>query len=136
MECLDYSKEEFIELLEYKKNVITLTIDELKERYKPKEEYELFLDQTLRVLDNECVIYLLDDAIKNRVYDIINHYRFIYRDKELCSKSNEIIGMLNGLNTMSPERGAGGNFTESVDLSSRSTSIRSRFSRCFTRDCT
>lgn len=101
---MDYSKEEFIELLEYKKNVITLSIDELKEKYKSKEAYELFLNQTLRVLDNECVIYLLDDAIKNRVYDIINHYRFIYRDKELSDKSNDIIGMLNGLNTMSPER--------------------------------
>ena len=101
---MDYSKEEFIQLLEYKKNVMTLNKDELRERYSSKESYALFLEQTLRVLDNECVIYLLDDGIKDRVYDIINHYRFIYRDPNLNSQSNEIIGMLNGLNSMSPER--------------------------------
>ncbi len=101
---MDYSKEEFIQLLEYKKNVMTLNKDELRERYSTKEEYAAFLEQTLRVLDNECVIYLLDDSIKNRVYDIINQYRFIYRDPILNSKSNEIIGQLNGLGTITPER--------------------------------
>ena len=64
----------------------------------------MFLEQTLRVLDNECVIYLLDDAIKDRVYDIINHFRFIHKDPSLNQMSNEIIGMLNGLNSMTPER--------------------------------
>ena len=101
---MDYSKEEFIELLEYKKNIMTLTRDELRKIYSSKEKYALFIAQTLRVLDNECVIYLLDDDIKDKVYDLINHYRFIYRDTELNSKSNEIIGMLNGLNSMTPER--------------------------------
>lgn len=101
---MDYSKEEFIQILEYKKNIMTLDKEQLKERYSTKEEYAAFLEQTLRVLDNECVIYLLDDSIKNRVYDIINHYRFIYRDPLLNSKSNEIIGQLNGLGTITPER--------------------------------
>ena len=101
---MDYSKEEFIQLLEYKKNIMTLDKEQLKERYSTKEEYAAFLEQTLRVLDNECVIYLLDDSIKNRVYDIINHYRFIYRDPNLNQKSNEIIGQLNGLGTITPER--------------------------------
>ena len=101
---MDYSKEEFIQILEYKKNIMTLDKEQLKERYSSKEEYAAFLEQTLRVLDNECVIYLLDDSIKNRVYDIINHYRFIYRDPLLNSKSNEIIGQLNGLGTITPER--------------------------------
>ena len=101
---MDYSKEEFIQILEYKKNIMTLDKEQLKERYSSKEEYAAFLEQTLRVLDNECVIYLLDDSIKNRVYDIINHYRFIYRDTLLNSKSNEIIGQLNGLGTITPER--------------------------------
>lgn len=101
---MDYSKEEFIQILEYKKNIMTLDKEQLKERYSTKEEYAAFLEQTLRVLDNECVIYLLDDSIKNRVYDIINHYRFIYRDPNLNQKSNEIIGQLNGLGTITPER--------------------------------
>ena len=101
---MDYSKEEFIQLLEYKKNIMTLDKEQLKERYSTKEEYAAFLEQTLRVLDNECVIYLLDDAIKDRVYDIINHFRFIHKDPSLNQKSNEIIGMLNGLNSMTPER--------------------------------
>ena len=101
---MDYSKEEFIQLLEYKKNIMTLNKNELRERYSTKEEYSMFLEQTLRVLDNECVIYLLDDAIKDRVYDIINHFRFIHKDPSLNQKSNEIIGMLNGLNSMTPER--------------------------------
>ena len=77
---MDYSKEEFIQLLEYKKNIMTLNKNELRERYSTKEEYSMFLEQTLRVLDNECVIYLLDDAIKDRVYDIINHFRFIHKE--------------------------------------------------------
>lgn len=101
---MDYSKEEFIQILEYKKNIMALDQAQLKERYSSKEEYAAFLEQTLRVLDNECVIYLLDDSIKNRVYDIINHYRFIYRDPNLNQKSNEIIGQLNGLGTITPER--------------------------------
>lgn len=101
---MDYSKEEFIQILEYKKNIMTLDKEQLKERYSTKEEYAAFLEQTLRVLDNECVIYLLDDAIKDRVYDIINHFRFIHKDPSLNQKSNEIIGMLNGLNSMTPER--------------------------------
>lgn len=101
---MDYSKEEFIQLLEYKKNIMTLNKNELRERYSTKEDYSMFLEQTLRVLDNECVIYLLDDAIKDRVYDIINHFRFIHKDPSLNQKSNEIIGMLNGLNSMTPER--------------------------------
>ena len=101
---MDYSKEEFIQLLEYKKNIMTLKKNELRERYSTKEDYSMFLEQTLRVLDNECVIYLLDDAIKDRVYDIINHFRFIHKDPSLNQKSNEIIGMLNGLNSMTPER--------------------------------
>ena len=66
---MDYSKEEFIQLLEYKKNVMTLSKDELRKRYSSQEEYALFLEQTLRVLENECVIYLLDDSIKDKVYD-------------------------------------------------------------------
>ena len=101
---MDYSKEEFIQLLEYKKNIMTLDKEQLRERYSTKEDYSMFLEQTLRVLDNECVIYLLDDAIKDRVYDIINHFRFIHKDPSLNQKSNEIIGMLNGLNSMTPER--------------------------------
>ena len=101
---MDYIKEEFIQLLEYKKNIMTLNKNELRERYSTKEEYSMFLEQTLRVLDNECVIYLLDDAIKDRVYDIINHFRFIHKDPSLNQMSNEIIGMLNGLNSMTPER--------------------------------
>lgn len=101
---MDYSKEEFIQILEYKKNIMTLNKNELRERYSTKEDYSMFLEQTLRVLDNECVIYLLDDAIKDRVYDIINHFRFIHKDPSLNQKSNEIIGMLNGLNSMTPER--------------------------------
>ena len=71
---MDYSKEEFIQLLEYKKNIMTLNKNELRERYSTKEDYSMFLEQTLRVLDNECVIYLLDDAIKDRVYDVIDEY--------------------------------------------------------------
>lgn len=101
---MDYSKEEFIQLLEYKKNVMTLSKDELRKRYSSQEEYALFLEQTLRVLENECVIYLLDDSIKDKVYDIVNHFRFIYRDPNLNKQSNEIIGQLNGLSTMTNER--------------------------------
>ena len=101
---MDYSKEEFIQLLEYKKNVMTLSKDELRKRYSSQEEYALFLEQTLRVLENECVIYLLDDSIKDKVYDMVNHFRFIYRDPNLNKQSNEIIGQLNGLSTMTNER--------------------------------
>ena len=101
---MEYSKEEFIQLLEYKKNIMTLGKDSLSKRYSTKEEYSKFLEQTLRVLENECVIYLLDDAIKNKIYDVINNWRFVYRDPALSTKSNEIIGQLNGLGTLSPER--------------------------------
>lgn len=101
---MEYSKEEFIQLLEYKKNIMTLDKDSLNERYSTKEEYSKFLEQTLRVLENECVIYLLDDAIKNKIYDVVNQQRFIHRDPKLNEKSNEIIGQLNGLGTLSPER--------------------------------
>ena len=85
---MDYSKEEFIQLLEYKKNIMTLNKNELRERYSTKQEYAIFLEQTLRVLENECVIYLLDDSIKDRVYDIVNHFRFIHKDQSLNAKSN------------------------------------------------
>lgn len=101
---MDYSKEEFIQLLEYKKNIMTLNKNELRERYSTKQEYAIFLEQTLRVLENECVIYLLDDSIKDRVYDIVNHFRFIHKDSTLNAKSNEIIGQLNSLGTLTPER--------------------------------
>ncbi len=101
---MDYSQEEFIELLEYKKNIMTVEKSKLRDMYSTKEQYAKFLSQTLRVLDNECVIYLLDDSIKERVYDLVNHYRFVHRDSTLNGQANEIIGMLNSLGTMTNER--------------------------------
>lgn len=95
---MDYNKEEFIRLLGYKSNIIRDNKTTLIEKYNSKELYKQFLVDTLRVLEVEKPFFLLDDSYKDKVLDVINVYRFMFKDKELLALANEIISEINGLN--------------------------------------
>ena len=92
------NKEEFIRLLGYKSNIIRDNKTTLIEKYNSKELYKQFLVDTLRVLEVEKPFFLLDDSYKDKVLDVINVYRFMFKDKELLALANKIISEINGLN--------------------------------------
>lgn len=100
---MDYNKEEFIRLLGYKSNVIRDNKTTLIEKYNSKELYKQFLIDTLRILEVEKPFFLLDDSYRDKVLDVINFYRFTFKDKELFSLANEIISEMNGLSMFTPE---------------------------------
>lgn len=63
------------------------------------DNFKTKLDVLDWLLDNEESLFLLSDYssfnITNNVLDLINEYRFLYRDKDILNQCNNILGKIN-----------------------------------------
>lgn len=93
----DYSLEDFIDMLYFKNNLECLSLKELTEECSDVITYAWTIDKANIVLDSEPVFFLLDDSYIEKMYCLIDTYRFVFSDLDFLNVSNEVISNLNSL---------------------------------------
>ena len=93
----DYSLEDFIDMLYLKNELDSLSLQELTDECSNVLTYAWTIDKANILLDSEPAFFLLDDSYIEKMYSLINTYRFEFSDPDFLHVSNEVISNLNSL---------------------------------------
>ena len=91
---------DFANLLALKNHLIVLSRPELEKMYKTIDDYALFLENVVRLIEQESALLLFDDEFKDKILSIMQTHRFDMKSKEFVEGFNEIVGYLNSLPTL------------------------------------
>ena len=100
---MNYSVDDYINLLALKNQLINAKLSVLMEDYeKDYLLYLQFLESVYMLFDTDSGFLLFSEDAKEKIYSIIDIHRFD-DDKEISECVNEIIGALNSMNGYTPE---------------------------------
>ena len=100
---MNYSVDDYINLLALKNQLINAKLSVLMEDYeKDYLLYLQFLESVYMLFDTDSGFLLFSEEAKEKIYSIIDIHRFD-DDKEISECVNEIIGALNSMNGYTPE---------------------------------
>ena len=97
----DYAVEDFIDMLYFKNNLECLSSKELVDQCSDVITYGWAIDKANIVLDSEPVFFLLDEQYIEKMYHLIDTYRFRFYVSDILKVSNEVISQLNSLTYLS-----------------------------------
>ena len=88
-----------LNILYFKNRLINAKEETLKELHSDPEEYAYFLDSFLITLYEEPAFFLLDDELIRKAQAVVENKRYDYRNPEYYDAINEIIRILNIINS-------------------------------------
>lgn len=91
----EYETEDLVDVMLIKNNLILLDSDTLIEKCNSKKTFKFFIDSINKLLDTESSFLLLDEAYIDKIQEVVNMYRFSFRDKEYVSILNGVICKIN-----------------------------------------
>lgn len=94
------SSSEFENIMIFKNQLINLDKKEIIKVYQDVSNYALFLNTIIMLINNENVLFLLDDNYLDKVYSILDIHRYDLNDSDVFDTVNDIIDALNIIKTI------------------------------------
>lgn len=89
------SSSEFENIMIIKNQLINLDKNQLIDVYTDISNYALFINAIIALINEENVLFLLDENYIDKVYRILDIHRYDLNDKEVFSIINDVIDALN-----------------------------------------
>ncbi len=99
----EYTERDFENLLCLRNELINASTSQMMEEYQDFEQYMMFLDTVLILLDTDSGFLLLDDEYSDKIFHVIQIHRFDCKDKDIRDAINLIIDRVNQTKSYSKE---------------------------------
>ena len=86
---------DFKNMLLVKNQLVYRTLEELEAFCEDEKKYATFLDSVALLINHDEGFFRLDESFALKISEIIDKYRFVFRDSDYLATANDIICQLN-----------------------------------------
>lgn len=93
------SPEDFFNMIHLKSALYYFSLEDFIELCKNEKQYATVLDSSILLLEHDLGFFRLNSEFSEKIFKVINEYRFQYTDSSYVPVVNELICQLNEINS-------------------------------------